>query len=60
MEMMRSDPIVGEMRAHAPEIAAKHGNDLRCMCDALRDPETVYGCQVVHREPRRLERMAAS
>ena len=25
--MMRSDPIVEEMRAHGREFAAKHGND---------------------------------
>ena len=58
--MMRSDPIVEEMRAHGREFAAKHGNDIRRMCEALRELETVSGRKIVRREPKRLERKGAS
>jgi hypothetical protein len=58
--MMRNDPIVEEMRAHGREFAAKHCNDIRRMCEALRELETVSGRKVVHREPKRLDRKAAS
>ena len=57
--MMRSDSIVEEMRAHGREFAARHGNDIRRICEALRELETVSGRKVVRREPRRLERKAA-
>ena len=57
---MRSDPIVEEMRTHGREFAAKHGNDIRRICEALRELETMSGRKVVHREPKRLERKAAS
>ena len=60
MKMMRDDPIVEEMRAHGQEFAAKHGNDLRRICKALRELEAVSGRKFVHREPKRLERKAAS
>ena len=60
MKMMRSDPIVEEMRAHGREFAAKHGNDLRRICEALRELEAMSGRKVVHHEPKRLERKAAS
>ena len=60
MKMMRSDPIVEEMRAHGREFAAKHGNDMRRICKALRELEAMSGRRVVRREPRRLERKAAS
>ena len=60
MKMMRSDPIVEEMRAHGREFAAKHGNDIRRICEALRELEIMSGRKVVHREPKRLERKAAS
>ena len=59
MKMMRSDSIVEEMRAHGREFAAKHGNDIRRICEALRELETVSGRKVVLREPKRLERKAA-
>ena len=60
MKMMRNDPIVEEMRAHGREFAAKHGNDLRRICEALRELEALSGRKVVRREPKRLERKAAS
>ena len=58
--MMRNDPIVAEMRARGREFAAKHGNDIPRMCEALRELESVSEREVVHREPKRLERKAAS
>ena len=57
---MRNDPIVEEMRAHGRVFAARHGNDIRRICEALRELETMSGHKVVHREPKRLERKAAS
>ena len=57
---MRNDPIVEEMRAHGQEFAAEHGNDLRRICEALRELEVVSGRKIVRREPKRLERKAAS
>lgn len=61
MKMMRNDPIVEEMRAHGREFAAKHGNDLQRICEALRELEiTMSGRKVVRREPKRLDRKAAS
>ena len=56
--MMRNDPIVEEMRAHGRKFAAMHGNDIRRMCEALRELEAVYGFKVVRREPKCLEREA--
>ena len=60
MKMMHDDPIVEEVRKHGREFAAKHGNDLQRICEALRELEAVSGRKVVHREPKRLERKAAS
>ena len=57
---MRNDPIVEEMRAHGREFAAKHDNDLRRICEALRELEALSGRKVVRREPKRLERRVAS
>ena len=56
---MRNDSIVEEMRAHGREFAVKHGNDIRRICEALRELETVSGRKVMRREPKRLERKAA-
>lgn len=60
MKTMRNDPIVEEMRAHGEEFAAKHDNDLRRICEALRELEVASGRRVVRREPKHLERKAAS
>ena len=60
MQMMRSDSVVEEMREHGQAFAAKHDNDLRRICEALRELEAVSGRKVVCREPKRLERKAAS
>lgn len=48
------------MRAHDRELVAEHGNDIRRMCEGLRESDTVYGRKVVHREPKRLEQKAAT
>ena len=58
--MMRSDPIVEEVRAHGREFAARRGNDIRPICETLRELETMSGRKAVHREPKRLERKATS
>ena len=58
--MMPHDPIVEEVRAHARELAASHGIDIRRMCEPSRELETVSGRQVVRREPKRLERRAGA
>ena len=57
---MRNDPIVEEMRVHGQEFAAKHDNDLRRICEALRELEALSGRKVVRHEPKRLERKVAS
>ena len=57
---MRNDPIVEEMRAHGREFTAKCDNDLRRICEALRELEALSGRKVVRREPKRLERKVAS
>jgi len=57
---MRNDPIVEEMRAHGREFAAKHGNDIRRICEALRELGNMSGRKTVDREPKRLEQKAAS
>ena len=60
MKMMRSDPIFEEILAHGRGFAARHGNDLRRIFEVLRELEAVSGRKVVRREPKRLERKAAS
>ena len=55
---MRNDPLVEEMREHGREFAAKHGNDIGRMCEALRKLEATSGRKVVRRVPKRLPRRA--
>jgi hypothetical protein len=43
------DPIVEEMRAAGSAFAAKHGNDLHLIAEALRQKEAEYGHKVVDR-----------
>ena len=57
---MHNDPIAEEMRAHGQEFVAKHDNDLRRICEALRELGALSGREVVRREPKRLERKVAS
>ena len=56
MKMMYNDPIVEEMRTYGQEFAAKHGNDIQRICDALRQSEIASCRKIVHREPKRLSR----
>ena len=51
---MRNDPIVEEMRARGQEFAAEHRNNIRRICEALRELEAVSGRKVVRREPKRM------
>ena len=60
VKMMHDGPIVEEMRAHGREFAARNENDIRRMCETLRELETVSGLHVVRREPKRLERRAGA
>ena len=58
--MMRNDPIVEEVRMYGQEFAARHGNDIRRICDALRQSEIASRRKVVRRGPKRLKRVAAN
>jgi len=51
---MRNDPLVEEMREHGREFAAKHGNDIGRMCEALRKLKSTSGRKIVHLGPKRL------
>ena len=57
--MMHNDPIVEEMRTYGQEFAARHGNDIRRICDALRQSEMASRRKVVRREPKPLKQEAA-
>ncbi len=51
---MKNDPIVEEIR-HRREIhAAKFGNDLKKICEALRQEEKQAKFKVINRGPKRL------
>ena len=54
------DPIVEEMRMYGREFAARHGNDVRCICDALRQPEIASRRKIVRRGPKGLKGEAAN
>ena len=60
MKMMRNDPIVEEMRMYGQEFAAKYGNDIQRICDALRQSEIASRYEVIRRGPKRLKREAAN
>ena len=57
---MRNDPIVEEMRTYGHEFAARHGNDIRRVCDALRQSEIASRRKIVRRGPKRLKGEAAN
>ena len=59
MKTMRNDPIVEEVRTYGQEFAARHGNDIRRICDALRQSEIASRRKVVRRGPKRLKRETA-
>ena len=58
--MMRNDSIVEEMRTYGQEFAARHGNDLRRVCDALKQSQIASRRKVVRRGPKHLKRVAAN
>lgn len=47
--MMIDDPIVEEIRQHRQAHAAQYGNDLRKICEALRQEEKNAAFKVVYR-----------
>jgi len=52
--MMIEDPIVAEIRRYREQHAAKYGNDLNRICEALRDRQAKSKRKVVQRSPRLL------
>ena len=60
MSILTNDPIVEEMRRYRQEFAAKHGNDIQRICDALRQSGIASRHKIVRRGPKRLEREATS
>lgn len=51
---MIEDPIVEEIRRIRREHAARHGNDLKRICNALREQESRSKRKLVNRGPRML------
>jgi hypothetical protein len=49
---MIDDPIVEEIHQHRAKHAARYGNDLEQICEALREQEKQSSRQVVYRQPR--------
>lgn len=49
---MINDPIVEEIRRYRMEHAAKYGNDLSKICEALRERQRNSTRKVVTRSPR--------
>ena len=54
-----NDPIVEEMRTYGQEFAARYDNDIRRICDALRQSEIASRRKVVRRGPKHLKRETA-
>lgn len=52
--MMKNDPIVDEVRNNGLALAARYGNNIEAICNALKDRERSSGRRVVDRAPRRL------
>ena len=57
---MTEDPIVEEVQRHRQAHAAKHGNDLTKICEALREREARSKRLVVNRSPRAIMRKTGS
>ena len=51
---MIDDPIVEEIRRYRNEHAARYGNDIHRICEALREKERKSGRKYVNRGPRML------
>lgn len=49
---MIDDPVVEEIRQYRQAHAAQHGNDLRKICEALREEEKTLKFEVVYRKPK--------
>lgn len=49
---MRDDPIVEEVRRYRQQHAARYGNDLKKICEALRERQAESGRRLVQRAPR--------
>lgn len=60
MSILTNDPIVEEMRTYGQEFAARNGNDIRRICDVLRQSEIASRRKVVRRGPQRLKREVAN
>lgn len=58
--MVKSDPIVEEVRKARQAHAAKFGYQLSAICAALRDKEKTCGHPVVSRTPKRLQKNTES
>jgi hypothetical protein len=57
---MNEDPIVAEIREHRKAIAAKHGNDVRRIVEALRKREQESDRKVLNpRSKRHLDRIGS-
>ena len=51
---MFDDPIVEEIRRYRREHAAKYGNDIHRICEALREKEKTSKRKIVNFGPRKL------
>ncbi len=51
---MINDPIVEEIRRYREEHAARYGNDLGRICEALRERQRNSTRKVVTRNPRQI------
>jgi len=51
---MFEDPIVAEIRRYRKEHAAKYGNDIHRICEALREAEQRHPERLVHFGPKLL------
>jgi predicted nucleic acid-binding protein len=52
--MMKNDSIVYEVRNNGLALAARYGNNIEAICNALKDRELSSGRRVVNRAPHRL------
>ncbi len=51
---MKNDPIVEEIRHRRETHAAKYGNDLKKICEALRQEERHAKFKIINRGPKLL------
>jgi hypothetical protein len=48
----RSDPLIDEIREIRKRISEAHGNDVRRLCEHLRELEARYPERIVRRSPK--------